>query len=63
MFKCQVCEVLKKENDYLKQMINRLHEKLNIPILEEPGIQEDFVEEPPADVNKDGFEPPEVHDD
>lgn len=44
-------------------MINSLHEKLDISIIDEPGLKEDFVEAPKTDINKDGYEPPEVHDD
>jgi len=63
MFKCACCEVLKKENEYLKLLINSLHEKLNIPMLEEPGLKEDYHDDAPPAMNKEGFEPAEIHDD
>lgn len=63
MFKCQVCEVLKKELEYLKSMINSLHEKLDIPIMDEPGLKEDYKDDAKPAMNKDGLEPAEVHDD
>lgn len=63
MFKCQTCQVLEKQVEYLKQMINALHEKLNIPVLEEPNMLEDFKDDAKPATNKDGFEPPEIHDD
>jgi len=63
MFKCKTCEVLDKQVEYLKKMINALHEKLNIPVLEESQMVEDFKDDAPLTMNKDGYEPPEVHDD
>lgn len=63
MFKCKTCEVLDKQVEYLKKMINALHEKLSIPVLEESQMIEDFKDEPQPTMNKEGFEPEEVHDD
>ena len=63
LFKCKTCEVLDKQITYLKTMINALHEKLNIPVLEESQMVEDFKDEPQSTMNKDGYEPPEIHDD
>ena len=63
MFPCQTCKVLNEQVAYLKQMINALHEKLNIPVLEDPNMIEDFKEDAEPTMNKEGLEPAEVHDD
>ena len=56
-------EVLQEQVEYLKKMINALHEKLNIPVLEDSAMVEDFKDEAKPAMNKDGFDSPEVHDD
>lgn len=64
MFKCKTCEVLNEQVTYLKSVIATLHEKLDIPIPETPGLKEDFKEDAEKPLmNKDGFEAQEVHDD
>ena len=63
LFKCKTCEVLNAQIEYLKTMINALHEKLNIPVLEESQMVEDFKDEPKPTMTKEGFPPAEVYDD
>ena len=63
MFKCKTCEVLNAQIEYMKKIINALHEKLNIPVLEESQMVEDFKDEAKPTMNKDGFPPEEIHDD
>ena len=63
MFKCQTCEVYRQELAYLKEMINSLFVRLDMPMIESGQMVEDFKDEEQPTMNKDGFPAPEVHDD
>jgi len=46
MFQCKGCRAKDREIEYLRKLIDRLLEKLNVaPVAEQEKLQENFVEE------------------